>query len=233
MDPTNPEQIAVDPNAAQNQETLDKSNVQKRIDELTALRTAAEKRAESMEAQVAQLTQLVAQQMERQHAQPVVPQQEQLPEGVDPSLAKFFLDKFAKLQQESEVRTQNLFWQVQNQMDQTQVASKFGKLPPEVLQDAANRLTGLKRQYGERANMEDAVALAHWHYLQKHGNSAAAQAFNQMNQPLSIHGQPIQPAQSTNLASPASMPNWDNLDYATQNRLIDEWEKKGGKLNII
>lgn len=237
MDPTNPQEQVVIPNESntqQTQETLEKSNVQARIDELTAMRKAAEQRAEENARQVAQLTATVAQMLERQNAAQVVQQPiEEVPEGVDPNVAKFFSAKLEKMQKQYETQTQQMIWQIQNQVNEQQVAQKYAHLPPEVIQDAAGRLTALKSRYGQSATMDDAVALAHFAWAQKQAQAGRAQQYNQMSQPMMQHGAPpnVQSgAQSTNLMSPASLPNWDSLDTKTQNKLIDEWEKKGGKL---
>ncbi len=229
MDITDPSDVT---NAAGNvvQETPDQSNVQKRINELTAEKYAAQKMAEQQADQVAQLTKTVAAMMERQNAAvQQLPQQEQVPEGLDPAIAKFLSDKLSAAQKESEARTQQLYWQMQHQMDQQQVTQKYSNLPTAVLQDAAKRLTALKQRYGDVASMDDAIALAHFEHFKKQGQVSAAQQFNQMGQPLSMQSGPAS-QQSTNMASPASLPNWNALDLVTQNRLIDEWEKKGGSL---
>lgn len=214
------------------QQEQPKDNVQARINELTAEKYAAAKAAEEAQRQVAQLTALVAQQMERQvAAQPV--QQEQLPEGVDPNLAKFFESKFSRLEEEYKKRTEQMIWQVQNQVAQQTVDNQYAHVPPEVRRDAAARLTNLRMQYGEKASMDDAMAVAYWQWQKSQGQTQRAQQFNQMGQPLPMQAAPQMPQGTQQLQSPAMRPDWDSLDWRDQNRLMDEWEKKGGRIQIL
>lgn len=235
MDPTNPEN-AVNPTGDGQQVTPDESNVQKRINELTAEKYAAAKAAEEAQKQVAQLAATVAEmtRAQVQTKQPEAPAFE-VPEGMDPALAKFFASQIEKVNKSAEERAQQMFWQLQNQLDQTQVASKHGNLPPEVLQDAANRLTGLKQRYGaQNVTMDDAVGIAFFEWSKKQGMTQQRQQYNAMGGPL----QPMGSAPNANvpltqqLASPASRPDWDTLPEHVQWKLIDEWEKKGGKLTF-
>lgn len=235
MDPTSPEVVGTEVTPADGtQATPDKSNVQARIDELTAEKNAERKRAEEAAAQVAQLTAVVAAQMANQHAAATPVKQEpafEVPEGMDPATAKFFATHIERAQKAAEEKAQAMFWQIQHQMDQQNVAQQYSGLPPEVVQDAAKRLTGLKQQYGQGVTMEDAVAVAHFQWMKKQGKVAASNAFNQMPGPMAGHGaQPPVQQPSTNLASPASHPDWDKWDNATQNAAITAWEKKGGSL---
>jgi hypothetical protein len=213
------------------QQEQPKDNVQKRIDELTAEKYAAAKAAEEAQRQVAQLTALVAQQMERQVAAP--PQQEQLPEGVDPNMAKFFDSRLKSLEEEYKRRTDQMIWQMQNQIAQQTVDNQYAHVPPEVRRDAAARLTNLRMQYGEKVSMEDAMAVAHWQWLKSQGQQQRAQQYNNMGQPLPMQGAPQMPVQQAQMQSPAMRPDWDTLDYRDQNRLLDEWEKKGGRIQIL
>lgn len=224
MDPTsldvnNPEVV--------NQETLDKSNVQKRIDELTAEKHASAK-------QVEQLTETVALMLRKQTEQAQVvaaPVQEQIPEGLDPAIAQYLKAQINSVKEEATKQSQQLFWQMQHQIDQQSVQAKYSHLPAEVLKDAAQRLTGLKQQYGNAATMDDAVGFAELAWYRKQAQQGRAQQFNGMNQPLSPQGGGLTPPQqSTNLVSPASLPNWDQLDLDTQVKLTDKWVAAGGKL---
>lgn len=215
------------------QQEQPKDNVQKRIDELTAEKYAAAKAAEEAQRQVAQLTALVAQQMERQVAAQPVPQQEQLPEGVDPTLAKFFEAKISRLEEEYKKRTEQMIWQVQNQVAQQTVDNQYSHVPPEVRRDAAARLTNLRMQYGEKASMDDAMAVAYWQWQKSQGQTQRAQQFNQMGQPLPMQAAPQMPQAQQGMQSPAMRPDWDTLDWRDQARLIDEWEKKGGRIQIL
>lgn len=228
METTDP---IIDPNVAM-QETPDKSNVQKRIDELTAEKKQAQALAEENQRQVSQLTQTVAELMKRQfEPAPKVKEPEPLPEGVDPGLAKFFLDKMAQMQYDTKQQMQQLSWQMQNQYDQQQVGQKYSNLPPEVIKDAAGRFTNLKQQYGaDKVSMDDAIAVAYFQWHLKQQGQQRAQQFNQMGQPLMMQSAAVPQQQSTGLVSPTSLPGWDDMDNATQNKLITEWEKKGGKL---
>lgn len=238
MEPTIPQDQLTQTPAAESQETLDKSNVQKRIDELTAARYAAEKAASEAQAQLAQTTAALAARLaaENAAAQQKVAPEATLPDDATPAqVAKFFTERMERMQKEQEQRTQQMYWQMQNQMDQQQVAAKFAHLPEQVRLDAANRLTALKQRYGDAATMEDAVAIAFYKAAQVNGAQQRQNQFNQMGQPMAPHGTfaPVitdGSQQSTNLASPASRADWDSLDLATQNKLITEWEKKGGRL---
>lgn len=227
MDPTNPNQV--DPNQPQLQETPeDKSNVQKRIDEITAERRAAEKRAEEYSAQVAQLTATVAKMLETQHVAPKQ-QEPQIPEGVDPNLAKFFMAQIESVKAEAKKNAEQAFWQMQHQLDQRDVNSQYAHLPEDIRKDAANRLTGLKQAY-PGATMEDAMAIAYWNAAKKQGMQQQAQQFNRMAQPLIPQGGLPQPQMTNTLVSPASRPDWDSLPEHVQWKLIDEYTAKGGKL---
>ena len=47
---------------------------------------------------------------------------------------------------------------------------------------------------------------------------------------MQMQGQPVQQQLQPELVPPTQDPNWDNLDYKEQNKRIDEFQKKGGKL---
>jgi hypothetical protein len=230
MDPTNPDVTnqTIDP-AAQSQETLDKSNVQKRIDELTAEKHTYARQVEQLTATVAEM--LKAQNEQRQVVQQA-PAQEQIPEGLDPAVAKFLTDQLKKTQEATIAQTQQLYWQLQHQMDSAQVSTKYAHLPPEVVTDAAQRYTALKQRYGGAATMDDAVALAHFAWAQKQGARSAVNQFNQMGQPIMQQGAPMQSQQSASLVSPASLPQWESWTEDQRIKAIDEWEKKGGRFNF-
>lgn len=225
MEPTTP----TDNNPNQLQETPeDKSNVQSRIDQLVAEREAERKRAEEATNQVAQLTATVAKMIESQ-AKPVAQPQEQLPEGVDPSLAKFFMAQIESVKKSAQEQAQQMFWQMQHQLDQRDVNSQYAHLPEDIRKDAASRLTGLKQQY-PGATMEDAMALAYWNAAKKAGMQNQAQQFNRIGQPMTMQSPMPQPQQTNTLVSPASRPDWDSLPEQVQWKLIDEYTAKGGKL---
>lgn len=240
MDPANPQ----DPNVAVQQqnievETSEKSNVQKRFDEMTAEKYALQKQVQDLTASMAEM--LKAQTEARAQAQvkqvEATPQMPALPEGTDPAIAKLFAwqqEQIQKMQRESQAQTQQLFWQMQNQLDQGQVNSKYQHLPDEVRRDAANRLTGLKQRFGDAATLDDAMGLAFWEWQKKNGAQQQARAFNGMNGPMHVQtyapNAPQTQTQSTGLTPPTQDPNWDNYDTDTQVKLTDAWVKKGGKL---
>lgn len=229
MDPTSLDSVVSDlPTGQETPE--DKSAVQKRIDEITAERRAAEKRAEEYGNQVAQLTATVAKMIEQQHVtkQPAI-QEPQLPEGVDPNLAKFFLTQIDSVKKSAQEQAQQMYWQMQHQLDQRDVNSQYAHLSEDIRKDAASRLTGLKQRV-PGATMEDAVAIAFYEAAKKQGMQQQAQQFNRMSQPLMPQSGMPQPQQTNSLASPASRPDWDSLPEHVQWKLIDEYTAKGGKL---
>lgn len=229
MDPTNPIEGQTNPTAEVTQETPVKSNVQSRIDEITAEKHAYAKQVEQLTATVAALMQ--RENEARAQVQAPQPQAPKIPEGVDPNMAQFFMDQFKAMQAEQEKRTQQMYWQLQNQYDQSNVQQKYSNLPTEVLKDAANRLTALKQQYGQNVNMDDAVAIAHFEYFKRQGQVIRQQQYNQMAGPMGMQSPlPQHQTQSNQLVSPASLPDWDNLPDAEKWRRIDEYEKKGGRL---
>lgn len=225
--PTNEIQPAVE------QDALEKSNVQKRIDELTAEKYAMAEQVKALSSTVQELTKKALAPAEVKQTDPTI----DIPEGMDPGVAKFLQAQIDRVSKDAQMRTEQLYWQMQHQIDQTQVSAKYGHLPSEVVTDAAKRLTGLKQQYGNGATMEDAIKFAHYDYLMKQSRSGNAAAFNQLSQPMGMQssmpnvGGAAQ--QSTTLAPPTQRSDWDRLDLHTQNRLIDEYEKKGGRLNIL
>lgn len=239
MDPTNPTDNTQVAQVNTEVETPDKSNVQKRFDEMTAEKYALQKQVQDLTASMAEIIKAQTEATQRQQVQvkaPEAPQMPSLPEGTDPALIKFFEYQNAqmkRMQEETQNQTQKLFWQMQNQLDQGSVNNKYANLPEEVRRDAANRLTGLKQRFGDAATIDDAMGLAHWEWMKKQGQGAAARAFNGMNGPMTVqtYGPNVsQQAPSSTLAPPTQDPNWDNYSNAEQIQRIEAWEKKGGRL---
>lgn len=213
------------------QEASEKSGVQKRIDELTAEKYAYAKQLQEMTATVTELM--------KQKTAPVIaePQQSAIPEGLDPGVAKWLMDQ-QKAQEKSTqamvAETQKMYWQMQHQLDQNNVNQKHAGMPQEVRDDAARRLTGLKQRYPD-ANLDDAVKLAFADYAMKQMAAGKAVDFNNMNRALSAQGGSLPLGGGTqssgnSLVPPTQLSNWDSLDLASQNKLISEYEKKGGSL---
>jgi hypothetical protein len=241
-DPTSPEQLQL-PNildnqpTAQNQEAAapEKSNVQKRIDELTAERYAMQKQVETMMAANADLVKKLTEQTKAPTPTPEPDPLAELPEGTDPALIRIFQaqQKQMRAMEESvKNQTQQLYWQMQHQMDQRDVQSKYAHLPPDVQADAARRLTGLKQTYGQSATMDDAIKISLGEYAMKQMAQGRAASFNQMAGPLAAPSSPTLPNLPTALAPPTQRSDWDQLDWRLQNALLDEYQKKGGKITL-
>ncbi len=209
----------------------EKSSVQKRIDELTAEKYAYAKQIEQLTATVTDLIKTKTAEPAPQAADPIA----SIPEGMDPGVAKWLANQISETAKQSQARTEQLYWQMQHQLDQTQVASKYSNMPPEVVQDAARRFTGLKQRYGDAATMDDAVKLAFAEHALKQMQSGRSVAYNNMSQPLgmqspmsNVSGQMQQ--QSTALTPPTQHPDWDRWDNDTQVKAVAVWESKGGRL---
>lgn len=231
MDDTNPQVENTPVTEAQGE--LDKSNVQKRIDQITAEKYDAQKRAEELAAQVANLTALVAKQLEAKAAPVVQQAEEQLPDDATPAMvAKYLQKKHDQQIAEMTKQTQQMMWQMQNQLDTQRVNSEFAHLPPEVRQDGAARYTALKQRFGEQnVSARDAMALAFFEWQEKQRGRNAAQQFNQMGQPINVQGVPSNAGTPANLVPPTQLPNWNQIKDTPQGwKLIDEYERKGGRL---
>lgn len=209
------------------QETPDKSSVQKRIDELTAEKYAYAKQVEAMQNTVNEL-------IKAQTApKPVAQKEAEIPEGLDPGVAKWLMAQQKETAQMIQANTERMYWQMQNQLDQQQVSQKNAGLPPSVLNAAANKLTGLRQRYGDAANMDDAVKFALAEHVMSQMAAGKAIDFNNMNRALSPQGGSLPSPNgggSNTLVPPTQLPNWESMDLQTQNKLISEYEKKGGSL---
>jgi hypothetical protein len=208
----------------------DKSNVQARIDQLTAEKYAKDEQLKAQAQQIADLVKSIAQ----RQVEPAREVTQDLPDGIDPSVAKFFQAQLAAQAKAIQANTEQLFWRTQHQLDQQNVNSKYAQMPEEVRQDAARRLTGMKQRYGDAATLEDAFKFAHYDWMLKQQTVNQAARFNGMGGPLGV--QSSMPniggaqSQSTDLIPPSRDPKWDSYDLETQNKLVSEYEKKGGSL---
>lgn len=228
MDITNPLEAAIQTDNQPNkeQEAPKPDAVQARINELTAEKYAKDEQIKQLSNTVADLVRRSTEQvqMQKQH-------EPEVPEGVDPGMAKWLLSQIQAVQKTAQETTEQMYWRMQHQMDQQNVASRYSTLPVEVQQDAARRLTGLKQRYGEQATMDDAIKLSLGEYAMKQMGQGQARAFNNMNTPITAQsGLPNITPQSQALVPPTQRPDWNRLTIDQQVKLVDEFEAKGGRL---
>lgn len=210
------------------QEAPEKSAVQKRIDELTAEKYAYAKQVEQLTGTVSEMVRKQSEVSAPKAADPLAG----LPEGVDPGVAAWFLKQSQAMALQTQAQSEKLFWQMQHQLDQNATNQKHANMPTEVRENAAKLLTGLRQRYHD-ANLDDAIKIAFADYTMKQMANGQVNQYNNMNRTLSQQGAGLgvpggQP--QTNLVPPSQLPNWDQLDVRTQNKLIDDYEKKGGNL---
>lgn len=228
MDPTSPGNESGDSvqSESDTQEQQHSPAVQARFNEITAEKKALELLAKQQQEQITAL-------MRMNHTpvqQVPVPQEETLPEGIDPGLAKFFKQLVSSEVSKVAEQTQQLFHQVQSRVDQNDVNNQYGYLPEEVRKEA-NRIYSIMRQKYPDANMEDAIDKAiGMQQRQALATGGQRQQFNTLPQGARVQGMPPGNRQQTALIPPTQREDWDRLDWREQVRLTDEYVKKGGKL---
>jgi hypothetical protein len=203
--------------------------LQARFNELTATLKAKD---DTINKLMEQTTALMTQ-MQRTAAPVVQEQAPQLPEGVDPNIAKFFKDLVSTEVTKVTQQTQALFGQLASRQDQHDVNSNYAHLPDDVRKEVQGLYTHMRKKYGD-ANMDDAVRMVMGERaLKALGTNNQRAQFNQMPGAARVQGVVPNAAPNNNtnaLTPPTQREDWDQLDNKTQMQLIAEFRKKGGSV---